>query len=143
MKKILIVEDDRKIALVVFLRLKAQGYAVYTAADTEAGLKLALQHRPDLVILDISLPTRSGLNLAAQLQSLPMTAATPMIVMTASRIPAFAVKAAELGAAAFIEKPFHDGELITAVQRALSGASPATAPAEGGTPVEHNAEQRP
>jgi DNA-binding response OmpR family regulator len=125
LKKILIVEDDQKIGLAMFVRLKANGYEVFIALDAESGLKMAIEHLPDLVILDISLPTRSGLNLAAQFRSLPMTAAMPMIFMTASRIAGFRTKAAELGAVAFIEKPFEDGQVLAAVRHALGEVPPA------------------
>ena len=83
MRKILIIEDDQKIGLAMFARLKANGYEVFVATDADTGLQIAIEHLPDLAILDIALPTRSGLNLAAQLRSLPMTKGTQMIFMTA------------------------------------------------------------
>ncbi|MEI6972384.1 MAG: response regulator [bacterium] len=135
MKKVLIVEDDRKIGLALFARLRANGYEAFIALDAEAGLKMAIKHRPDLVILDISLPTRSGLNLAAQLRSLPMTTGMALIFMTAHHnIRGFQTKAAELGAVAFIEKPLKDGELISVVRMALA-ETPTTPPA---TPSQEN-----
>ena len=119
MKKILIVEDDRKIALAVAVRLKAHGYETITAFDALAGMTLCVKHLPDLVILDISMPAGNGFDVAAQIQNLAPTAGTPIIFMTASRKPEFVTRAAELGAVAFIEKPFDDGELIADVRHAL------------------------
>ena len=125
MKKIVIVEDDRMIALAMSVRLKANGYEVFIALDADSGLGMCLAHLPDLAILDISLPSRSGLNLAAQLRSLPMTRGMQMIFMTAFHsILGLRTKAAELGAVAFIEKPFKDGELLAAVRKALGEATP-------------------
>ena len=119
MSKILVVEDDRKIALAVAVRLKAHGYDVITAFDAMAGVEMAIKHLPDLVILDISLPAGSGFDVAERIQNLAATVGTPMIFMTASRKPEFLTRAAELGAVAFIEKPFNDGELIADVRHAL------------------------
>ena len=127
MKKILIVEDDRKIALAVAVRLKAHGYQVITAFDAVGGTWLCAKHLPDLVILDISMPAGSGFDVAERIQNMVQTVGTPMIFMTASRKPEFLAKATELGAAAFIEKPFSDGELIARVRQALGEEPPPAA----------------
>ena len=132
MKKILIVEDDQKIALALAVRLKAHGYEVILAFDAVAGMSLCVKHLPDLVILDISMPAGSGFDVAAQIQNLAATVGTPMIFITASSRPEFATRAAELGAVAFIRKPFKDGQLIADVRKALGEVPPATAPAAGG-----------
>ena len=126
MKKILIVEDDRKIAVAVAVRLKANGYETLTAYDAIAGVSTAVQQRPDLVLLDISMPAGSGFVVAERLQSLPRTAGTPMIFMTASKNPQFKNKAEELGAVAFFEKPFEADQMIAAIKQAL-GEAPAAA----------------
>ena len=124
MKKILIVEDDLKIALAVGVRLKANGYEVLTAFDAMAGVAMAVKHVPDLVILDISIPAGSGFLVAERLQSMTPTFGTPIIFMTGSRNPEFQAKAMKLGAVAFMEKPFQNGELIAQVRKAL-GEEPA------------------
>ena len=125
MKKILVVEDDRKIALAVAVRLRANGYEVITAFDAMAGVEMAVKHLPDLVILDISMPAGSGFDVAEKIHNLAPTAGTPLIFMTASRKPEFLTRAAELGAVAFIEKPFTDGELLADVRHALGDAEKA------------------
>lgn len=122
MKKILIVEDDQKIACALNVRLKANGYDVITAFDAMAGVSLVLKHAPDLVILDISMPAGSGFDVADRIRSLPRMAGTPLVFITASRKPEFRVRAEQLGAAGYIEKPFDDDELIAVVRRALRGA---------------------
>jgi chemosensory pili system protein ChpA (sensor histidine kinase/response regulator) len=119
MKKILIIEDDRMIALAMFARLKAHGYEVITACEAADGVRLCLEHLPDLVILDICLRGASGFDVAARIRNMPPMAGKPIIFMTGSRAPKFPSKAAELGAAAFLVKPFNDGELIAAVRQAL------------------------
>jgi PAS domain S-box-containing protein len=124
MKKILIVEDDRKIAIAVAVRLKANGYEVITVYDALAGVSSALQHHPALVLLDISMPAGSGFIVAERLQSIAQTAGTPMIFMTASKNPLFKKKAEEVGAVAFFEKPFEADQIIAAINQAL-GEAPA------------------
>jgi DNA-binding response OmpR family regulator len=129
-KKILIVEDDRKIALAMAVRLKANDYEAIIAFDAMAGVEMAVKHEPDLVILDISMPAGSGFDVAEKIHALGPTIGTPIIFMTASRKPEFLTRAAELGAVAFIEKPFNDGELLADVRHALGEAPPVTGHAD-------------
>jgi two-component system copper resistance phosphate regulon response regulator CusR len=98
-KKILVIEDDRKIALALATRLKAAGYDTSLAYDAVTGVSSAMKLKPDLVLLDISL--------------------TPIIFITASKQPDLRKKAQELGAAGFFEKPYDSEELINSIQQAL------------------------
>ena len=70
MKKILIIEDDTKIAAALAIRLEAAGYAALTAPDGLAGLKLALESKPDLILMDIWMPVGIGFSVAQRLHSL-------------------------------------------------------------------------
>jgi DNA-binding response OmpR family regulator len=117
--KILIVEDDRKIALALALRLRASGQQVLSAYDALTGLDSAIKNQPDLVLLDIGLPSGSGLLVAEMIQTL-VPKLTPIIFLTASRQPGLRAKALALGAAGFLEKPFEAGQLIAAIQNALA-----------------------
>jgi DNA-binding NarL/FixJ family response regulator len=85
-----------------------------------SGLETALKIRPDLVLLDISLPAGNGFVVAERIQRLIPTA-TPMIFLTASTQPGLREKAKELGAAAFFQKPYDADDLHGAVQLALAG----------------------
>ena len=118
-KKILIVEDDRKIAMALTLRLRAGGQDVLLAYDAVTGLDSAIKNQPDLVLLDIGLPAGSGLLVAEMIQTLAPKL-TPIIFLTASRQPGLRDKAMALGAAGFLEKPFEAGELMAAIQNALT-----------------------
>lgn len=119
MKKILIVEDDKKISLALAIRLKAKGYQVLAAYDALNGVSLAVKNRPDLILLDISMPAGGGFEVAKRVQDLAPTAGTPIIFMTASKVPGLKEKASELGAVAFFEKPFEAEELVAAIQGVL------------------------
>ena len=118
-KKILIVEDDRKIAMALTLRLRAGGQEVLLAYDAVTGLDSAIKNQPDLVLLDIGLPSGSGLVVAESIQKLACKH-TPIMFLTASRQPGLRDKAMALGAAGFLEKPFEAGELVAAIQNALT-----------------------
>ncbi len=119
MKKILIVEDDQKISQVLAIRLRAAGYEVAAAYDAVMASSAAVKSRPDLVILDISMPGGDGFQVAERIQLLGATAGVPMIFITASKKPEFRQKALALGAAGFFEKPYEPEELLAAVHSAL------------------------
>lgn len=119
-KKILVVEDDKTISMALAIRLKSYGYETTVASDTVSGLETALKIRPDLVLLDISVPAGNGFMVAERIQKLIPTP-TPMIFLTASTKPGLRDKAKELGAAAFFQKPYEAEDLRGAIQLALAG----------------------
>ena len=121
MKKILIMEDDRKIAAALAIRLEAAGYEVLTAPDGFGGLKLALDDRPDLILTDIWMPVGTGFSVAQRLRSLGL-ADIPIIYITASKLKGLRESAKELGAVAFLENPYDPERLMDAVSRALEPA---------------------
>ncbi len=123
--KILIVEDDSKIAMALALRLKAAGYETMLAYDALLGLSTAVRTPPDLVLLDVSMPAGNGLELAEKIQKL-LPQPPPIIFLTASKQPALRQKAQELGAAAFFEKPYEAEELMAAIQKALQNGHQTT-----------------
>ena len=84
MKKILVVEDDAKIAAALAIRLEAAGYSVSTAPDGVAGLKLAVEQKPDLLLMDIWMPVGLGFSVAQRMQGLGLKG-IPIIFITASR----------------------------------------------------------
>lgn len=118
-KRVLVVEDDAEIAAALEVRLKAAGYAVTLAADAAGGLSAAVRSRPDLVLLDITLPAGDGFTLAERIRQV-LPDPTPVIFITASREAASRRRAEALGAAAFLEKPYEPAELLEAVHRAVS-----------------------
>jgi len=119
MSKILVVEDDRKIALALSVRLKAKGHEVMVAYDALGGLTQASQKRPELVLLDIGMPAGGGFSLVERMQNLASTVGIPFIFLTASKDPASRARAIELGAAGYFQKPYDPEELLMAIEKTL------------------------
>jgi CheY-like chemotaxis protein len=122
MKKILIVEDDNRIATALEIRLKAAGYEPMRAANGFDGLKLVVDKMPHLLIMDIWMPIGMGFSVAQRLQSLGL-GNIPIIFITASKIEGLREEAQKLGAVAFLEKPYDPRQLMKAVADALETAT--------------------
>jgi DNA-binding response OmpR family regulator len=125
---ILLVDDDALVRRSVKYRLEQEGYAVTTAEEGEEALLLARQDRPDLVLLDIGLPDRSGLDIARTLQR---EINVSIIFLTGRREEMDVVVGLELGAEDYITKPFGMRELLARVSVVLRRAERGTTPAEG------------
>jgi DNA-binding response OmpR family regulator len=138
MKTVLIVEDDSKIVAALEIRFKAGGYRTLTAGDAASGLSKALQHQPDLILLDISLPAGDGLQLGERLKSQPETRRIPMIFVTANKDPDLRAKVMDLGAAGLFEKPYDAAELLAVAGHALGETSTFRRPIANFTAVEEN-----
>jgi CheY-like chemotaxis protein len=121
MKKILIVEDDSRIAAALEIRLQAAGYDVLQAANGFDGLKLVFDQMPHLLIMDIWMPVGIGFSVAQRLQQLGLNS-IPIIFITASKIDGLKAEAEKLGAVAFFEKPYDPKALLVAVADALDTA---------------------
>ncbi len=119
MKKILVVEDDKRIVMALAIRLKAKGYDVVAAYDAVMAMSIAMQQRPDLVLLDISMPGGNGFMVADRLQNETTTAGVPMIFLTASKQPGLPERARDVGAVGFFTKPYEAVELLAAIDGAL------------------------
>src|SRR5262245_66105682 len=104
--KILVVKDDKKIALALAIRLKAAGYDVIAAPDAVLAMSMALKHRPDLLVLDLLIPGGNGFQVAKWLQDLEAMIGVPYIFITASKVPGLRERASQLGAAGFFETPY-------------------------------------
>ena len=120
MKTVLLVEDDKKVALALGIRLKAMGYTVVTASDAVSAVSQARRSEPDVILLDINLPGGDGFLVAERLQQLVQTAASPIIFITASKRSELKQKAKELGAVRLLEKPFDATLLADAIETAFT-----------------------
>ncbi|HPE16036.1 MAG TPA: response regulator transcription factor [Oscillospiraceae bacterium] len=114
--RILLVEDEEKLARFIELELSHEGYAVEKAADGRAGLEKAESGAFDLMLLDIMLPELSGLEV---LRRLRRTSAMPVIVLTARDQVMDKVSGLDMGADDYITKPFAIEELLARIRVAL------------------------
>jgi two-component system phosphate regulon response regulator PhoB len=122
--RILIVEDEEPLTMMLRYNLEAEGYAVETAArGDEAEIKLA-ESPPDLVVLDWMLPGLSGIELCRRLRARPATARLPIIMLTARGEEGERVRGLATGADDYIVKPFSLPEFIARIGALLRRASP-------------------
>ena len=119
--RILVVEDSSDLITVLQRILAANGYDVLVARDGEAGLEAALDDAPDLVILDIGLPKRSGLQVAAELRRRAFQ--SPVLMLTARDTVSDKVSGLDAGADDYLAKPFDFEELLARVKALLRRAS--------------------
>ncbi len=112
-KKILVVDDDTKIVELVKLYLDREGYTVLTAYDGIEALKIARESRPDLVVLDIMLPGRDGLDICRTLRA---ESSVPIILLTAKTTEQDRIVGLDLGADDYVTKPFSPKELAARVR---------------------------
>ena len=116
MAKILIVEDDSKIARFVELELRHEGYETETATDGRTGLAKALESQTDLVLLDIMLPELSGMEVCRRIRQ---ESTVPVIMLTAKGDVTDKVAGLDMGANDYMTKPFAIEELLARIRVAL------------------------
>jgi DNA-binding response OmpR family regulator len=121
-KTILVVEDEMKIVRVVRDYLHQAGFDVLVAADGDAAIASVRGARPDLVVLDLGLPRRDGLDVARELRR---TSTVPIVMLTARGDEADRIVGLELGADDYVVKPFSPKELVARIRAVLrrAGAS--------------------
>ena len=118
---ILVVEDNRDVLALIERTLTTSGYAVHRAYDGDSALATALDAQPDLVILDIGLPKRSGLDVAAELRRRAFHA--PVLMLTARDSVSDKVTGLDAGADDYLAKPFDTDELLARVKALLRRAT--------------------
>jgi len=124
--RILVVEDDKKIASFVARGLKEAGFAVDQAENGEDGLQLALAHPYDTAVMDLMLPKLDGLSLIEELRKKKVL--TPVLILSARRSVDDRVKGLQAGGDDYLTKPFSFVELLARVQALIRRASRETEP---------------
>ena len=117
--RVLIVEDEPNIVLSLEILLQRAGYETVSAGDGEEAMELIRRTRPDVVLLDIMLPKRNGYEVCRAVKSDAALASIPVIMLTAKGQEVEILKGLELGASAYITKPFGNAEVLEAVRAAL------------------------
>jgi two-component system cell cycle response regulator DivK len=124
MKTILIVEDNEKNMKLARDILRAKGYATLEAVNGLDGVKLAFEHKPDLVLMDIQLPDINGIEAFERIRANADTAKVPVIAFTASVTTGDRSRIGDAGFDAFLGKPINLKEFVETVRRFVGEASP-------------------
>jgi len=118
-KKILIVDDDVDLLRGLTIRLKANNYEVVSATDAIFAVSVAMEEKPDLIILDLGLPGGDGYVIMDRLGKVAGTVGIPIIVLSAKDASLNKERALDCGAEAFFQKPADNDELLAAIRKAL------------------------
>jgi CheY-like chemotaxis protein len=122
--RVLVVEDDLAIQMLITETLRTRGYDTVTAADGPSGLAAAREHHPDLVLLDIGLPGMDGFEVLDHLKADEELRDVPVIMVTAWAEPEQMEQALEAGALDYVRKPFNIDDLLERVDIATRHARP-------------------
>jgi len=114
--KILVVDDEQPIADILKFNLEKEGYQVVCAFDGESAVRLALSEEPDLILLDLMLPLKDGLDVCREVRA---TLNTPIIMLTAKDSEIDKVLGLEMGADDYVTKPFSTREILARVKAHL------------------------
>ena len=124
-QRVLIVEDEPDIMELVLVTLSDEGYQLLEARDGEIGFKLAVEERPDLILLDIMLPKMDGYEVCRRLKADPHTATMPVLMLTAFGQKREIEEGFKVKADDYIVKPFEPLKLRERVRKFMVAAPPA------------------
>ena len=119
---ILIVDDEPSVRAMVHasIRVRGPGYRVVEAGNASEAVAQAMQHRPDLVLLDVALPDHDGFWVCRRLKTTPETAHIRIVMLTAMSLPSDRERAVQAGADGYVVKPFSPRALLEEIDRRLS-----------------------
>jgi CheY-like chemotaxis protein len=117
---LLLCDDEASLRMLVRATLESDEYTIVEASDGEESLDLARTLRPDIVVLDMMMPGRSGLDVLRELRSDSELASVPVVILSARARPADRESALEAGADRYLAKPFSPLELISIVEELLT-----------------------
>ncbi|MFC7411202.1 response regulator transcription factor [Hydrogenophaga atypica] len=120
--KILIADDEPNIVISLEYLLKREGYQVLVARDGQEALDTIAREHPDLVLLDVMMPHKTGFEVCQAVRTTPGIEATPILMLTARGRETDVAKGMALGANAYMTKPFSTRELVLKVAEMLGAA---------------------
>jgi two-component system cell cycle response regulator DivK len=124
MQKILLIEDTPDNVLLIQRITQARGYHCLTAGDGAAGLRLAAEERPAIILLDINLPDIDGFEVVARLRADAATRDIPIIAVTANALKGDYEKCLAAGCDDYLAKPFNIDTLVDKLRQFSGGRSP-------------------
>lgn len=133
--KVLVVDDDLNIQRVLVFALKQEGYEVMVASDGAAGVEMALEAKPDLILMDVAMPKLDGYAATQQIRAAEQGTRVPIIMLTAEAEVEQRVKGLRAGADDDIVKPFHPLELMARIKALLARGGPTSPRAAAEAPT--------
>ena len=125
MKKVLVVDDQYPIRRMVRWSVEHAGFEMHEASNGEQGLALALTIRPSLMLLDVMMPGRfDGLEVCRQLRARPEMANTWIVMLSGNDAPQDREKGKQVGANAYLAKPFKPAQLSNLIEKLVNGGPP-------------------
>lgn len=121
-KTVLMIEDQMEFLAVNKLYLERHGYRVLAAEDGEEGVRLARHQRPDLILMDFSIPRLDGIGATAALKRDPTTREIPILLLTAHSYGSVGRRAVAAGCAGYIGKPCDPRRILEEVQQRIGSA---------------------
>lgn len=133
MTRVLVVDDDRTLQMLLRLELLGEGFEVIVASDGPEALRLAQETLPDMVLLDVVMPGMTGLEVLEQLRASQRTATTPVILLTGRPLEATEKHALHRGADHYMTKPFEVETLVARIRGSIqrAGSSRSVSPLTG------------
>ena len=120
MKKcVLLIEDNRRTVDVISQELKMLGYDVMVAMSGPEGIKMADDHSPDVIVMDIRMPKMDGLEAVSHIRKNPKTKSIPILAATAKTLPGDKEKCLAGGCDGYLPKPFTHRQLGAAIEKLL------------------------
>jgi two-component system, cell cycle response regulator DivK len=121
-KRILVVEDQEDNMQILRDLLSNAGYEMIEALDGEAGVRIAVSERPDLILMDIQLPLLDGYEATRRIRADPALRATPIIVITSYALSGDEAKAHAAGCDGYVSKPYSPRLLLAKIREYLSNS---------------------
>lgn len=122
-RRVLLIEDEPNLIEAIRFVLTRGGWAVQTHSDGATALARIREARPDVVVLDVMLPGRSGFDILEDLRADPDLAALPVLMLTARGQAADRERAARAGVSRYMTKPFSNAEVLAAVNALMAGGA--------------------
>jgi CheY-like chemotaxis protein len=120
--KVVIIDDNPAIVEMLQRKLEKEDYEVFGCVESVKAMEVCVQQKPDIVVLDILMPGKSGWDVMEELKSDPATASIPVIISTVKNRPEDMEKGKELQATDYIAKPYVFSDLLEKVQKILGNA---------------------
>lgn len=119
MHTVLLVEDNADNQAIYRMILEHSGFTVLQAWDGEAGVRMAREHRPDLILMDVSIPRMDGLEATRVLKADPDTAPIPVVALTAHAMPEDRQRAFDAGCESYLSKPVEPRRVLEEARRLI------------------------